>query len=76
MGTMSFHVEGRGCAESLASSAHGAGRLFSRHAARERFNRADLRQQMQGVWYDPRLIEALREESPRAYKDVQAVMRA
>jgi tRNA-splicing ligase RtcB len=76
MGTLSFHVEGRGCAESLLSSAHGAGRLLSRHAARERFNRADLRQQMQGVWFDPRLCEALREESPKSYKDVQVVMRA
>jgi tRNA-splicing ligase RtcB (3'-phosphate/5'-hydroxy nucleic acid ligase) len=76
MGTLSFHVEGRGCAESLLSSAHGAGRLLSRHAARERFNRADLRRQMQGVWFDPRLCEALREESPKSYKDVQGVMRA
>jgi tRNA-splicing ligase RtcB len=76
MGTMSFHVEGRGCAESLSSSAHGAGRQLSRHAARERFSRADLRQQMRGVWYDPRISESLREESPKAYKDVQAVMRA
>jgi tRNA-splicing ligase RtcB len=76
MGTFSFHVEGRGCPESLWSSAHGAGRLLSRHAARERFNRADLRQQMQGVWFDPRLCEALREESPKSYKDVQGVMRA
>jgi tRNA-splicing ligase RtcB (3'-phosphate/5'-hydroxy nucleic acid ligase) len=76
MGTLSFHVQGRGCAQSLLSSAHGAGRLFSRHAARQRFNRRDLRRQMQGIWFDPRLSDALREESPKAYKDVQAVMRA
>ncbi|HEX4053652.1 MAG TPA: RtcB family protein [Tepidisphaeraceae bacterium] len=76
MGTLSFHVEGRGCAESLLSSAHGAGRLFSRRAARERFNRTDLRRQMQGVWFDPRLSDALREESPKSYKDIQSVMRA
>ncbi len=76
MGTKSFHVEGRGCAEALLSSAHGAGRLYSRHAARERFNRASLMQQMQGIWFDPRIAEALREESPRSYKDVNAVMRA
>jgi len=76
MGTWSYHVEGRGCAESLRSSAHGAGRLLSRHAARERFGRADLRRQMEGVWYDPRGAGALREESPRSYKDVRAVMRA
>ena len=57
MGTQSFHVKGRGCAESLRSSAHGAGRLFSRHGARERFNRTDLRRQMRGVWFDPRLAD-------------------
>ena len=31
---------------------------------------------MQGVWFDPRLSEALREESPKSYKDVRSVMRA
>jgi tRNA-splicing ligase RtcB len=76
MGTLSFHVEGRGCSESLRSSAHGAGRLLSRHAARQRFHRGDLRQQMGDVWFDPRLADALREEAPRVYKDVRAVMRA
>ena len=76
MGSLSYHVEGRGCAESLKSSAHGAGRLVSRAAARERFTRADLRRQMGPVWFDPRLTEALREESPKSYKDVRSVMRA
>jgi tRNA-splicing ligase RtcB (3'-phosphate/5'-hydroxy nucleic acid ligase) len=76
MGTQSYHVEGRGCPEALNSSAHGAGRLFSRAAARERFTRHDLRQQMQGVWFDPRMSQALREEAPKSYKDVRAVMRA
>lgn len=76
MGTLSFHVRGRGRAEALRSSAHGAGRQLSRHAARDRFGRADLRRQMEGVWYDPRLAEAMREEAPKAYKDVRAVMRA
>ena len=76
MGTASYHVEGRGCAESLRSSAHGAGRLLSRGAARERFTRQDLRRQMEHVWYDPRLADALREESPGSYKDVRSVMRA
>lgn len=76
MGTQSYHVEGRGCPDALRSSAHGGGRLLSRHAARERFHRTDVRQQMQGVWFDPRLNDALREESPRAYKDIRSVMRA
>jgi len=76
MGTASYHVEGRGCAESLRSSAHGAGRLFSRGAARERFTRQDLRRQMGEVWFDPRMSDALLEESPRSYKDVRSVVRA
>jgi tRNA-splicing ligase RtcB len=58
------------------SSAHGAGRLLSRGAARDRFTRQDLRRQMEHVWFDPRLAEALREESPKSYKDVRSVMRA
>jgi len=76
MGTLSYHVEGRGVADSLRSSAHGAGRLLSRGACRERFTRQDLRRQMEGTWFDPRLTDALREESPRGYKDVRSVMRA
>ena len=76
MGTASYHVEGRGCAQSLRSGAHGAGRLLSRGAARERFTRQDLRRQMERVWFDPRIADALREESPRSYKDVRSVMRA
>jgi tRNA-splicing ligase RtcB len=76
MGTLSYHVTGRGCALALRSSAHGAGRLLSRHAARERFNRRDLQRQMQDVWFDPRIADALREESPKSYKDVRSVMRA
>jgi tRNA-splicing ligase RtcB len=76
MGTQSYHVTGLGCELALRSSAHGAGRLLSRHAARERFNRRDLQRQMQGVWFDPRLVDGLREESPKSYKDVRSVMKA
>ncbi len=76
MGTLSVHVTGRGEPASLRSSAHGAGRQLSRHAARERFGRADLRTQMGGVWFDPRQMSALCQEAPRAYKDLRAVLRA
>jgi tRNA-splicing ligase RtcB len=76
MGTTSYHVTGRGCELALRSSAHGAGRLLSRHAARQRFNRRDLQRQMQDVWFDPRAADSLREESPKSYKDIRAVMRA
>jgi tRNA-splicing ligase RtcB len=76
MGTFSVHVTGRGEPASLRSSAHGAGRQLSRHAARERFGRADLRTQMGSVWFDPRQAATLCEEAPRAYKDLRSVLRA
>jgi tRNA-splicing ligase RtcB len=76
MGTVSYHVEGRGCAESLRSSAHGAGRAFSREQARRRVTARELSRQMGGVWFDYRIAESLRDEAPAAYKDVRAVLRA
>jgi tRNA-splicing ligase RtcB len=76
MGTFSYHVTGRGHPLSLESSAHGAGRLLSRNAARKRFARGDLFQQMKNIWFDPRQADSLREESPKSYKDIRSVMRA
>ena len=76
MGTLSFHVEGRGLEEALCSSAHGAGRLLSRSAAREQVTERDLRRQMGGVWYDSRKTDRLLDEAPSAYKDIRAVLRA
>lgn len=76
MGTASFHVVGRGCAEALCSSAHGAGRALSRVAAQRRVSVRDLHRQMNGVWFDHRRATALREEAPAAYKDIRAVLRA
>jgi tRNA-splicing ligase RtcB (3'-phosphate/5'-hydroxy nucleic acid ligase) len=49
---------------------------LSRHKARQRFGSADVRRQMGGVWFDPRLGEVLREESPGAYKNIDAVLAA
>lgn len=76
MGSRSFHVEGRGCAEALCSSSHGAGRMMARSAARRKISVRALHRQMEGVWFDHRLSERLREEAPGAYKDIGAVMRA
>ena len=76
MGTLSYHVEGRGCEEAMRSSAHGAGRAFSREAARKRFTRTEVLRRMQGIWFDHRIADSLRDESPGAYKDVRAVLRA
>jgi tRNA-splicing ligase RtcB len=76
MGTVSFHVEGRGHEGALCSSAHGAGRVLSRTAARAKVTERELRRQMEGVWYDSRLAARLRDEAPSAYKDIRAVLRA
>lgn len=76
MGSLSFHVEGRGCEDALCSSAHGAGRVLSRTAARRQVTERSLRQQMEGIWYDTRKTDGLRDEAPAAYKDIRAVLRA
>ena len=76
MGTGSYHVIGRGCAEALRSSAHGAGRRMSRESARQQFSSRELCRQTKGVWFDPRSADQLRDEAPRAYKDVRGVIRA
>ncbi|MDQ3439317.1 MAG: RtcB family protein, partial [Planctomycetota bacterium] len=76
MGSWSYHVIGRGHAEALRSSAHGAGRSMSRESARKRFSARELARQMKGVWFDPGAADRLRDEAPRAYKDVRSVIRA
>jgi tRNA-splicing ligase RtcB len=75
MGTLSFHVEGRGCEEALNSSVHGAGRAMSRSEAARKVSRAELQREMNGVWFDWRLADAIRDEAPSAYKDIRAVLR-
>lgn len=76
MGSASFHVEGRGHPDALASSAHGAGRALSRAEARRRIGARQLLREASGVWFDHRMADRLREEAPSAYKDIGAVMRA
>jgi tRNA-splicing ligase RtcB len=76
MGSWSYHVIGRGNPEALRSSAHGAGRRMSRESARKQFSMRELCRQMRGVWFDPRAADRLRDEAPRAYKDVRSVIRA
>lgn len=76
MGTLSFHVEGRGHPPALCSSAHGAGRRLTRTEARAKLTERDLHRQMEGVCYDTRLSRHLLDEAPAAYKDIRAVLRA
>ncbi|WP_437682982.1 RtcB family protein [Sorangium sp. So ce131] len=76
MGSPSFHVEGRGAEGALGSSAHGAGRALPRGEARRRIGARRLLREAEGVWFDHRLADRLRDEAPSAYKDIGAVMRA
>ena len=72
MGTASYVVDGLGDPESLNSSPHGAGRRFSRTAARKAFTHDDLRAAMKGIEY--RDTQAFLDEIPAAYKDIDQVM--
>lgn len=72
MGTRSYVVEGLGNELSLNSAPHGAGRRFSRHAARRQFTRQQLRAAMEGIEY--RDTDAFLDEIPAAYKDIDQVM--
>lgn len=76
MGTESFHVEGRGNAEALCSSSHGAGRATSREEARRKISTAELRSELNGTLWDDSSARGLREEAPGAYKDIREVLRA
>jgi tRNA-splicing ligase RtcB len=72
MGTASYVVVGRGNEASLMSSPHGAGRNYSRSAARKRFTRADLEARMAGIAWGH--SDAFLDEHPEAYKPVDVVM--
>ncbi|MDQ3885452.1 MAG: RtcB family protein [Actinomycetota bacterium] len=72
MGTASYVVVGKGNPASLNSSPHGAGRNYSRSAAKRTFTRDQLRAAMAGIEY--RHSEALLDEIPQAYKDIDTVM--
>ena len=73
MGTASYVVEGLGNPASLNSSPHGAGREYSRTAARKAFSLAELKRAMDGIEF--RATEAFIDEIPAAYKPIDVVMR-
>ncbi|NJC67355.1 RtcB family protein [Planosporangium flavigriseum] len=73
MGDASYVVVGKGNRLSLNSSPHGAGRNYSRSAARRTFSRAQLREAMAGIEY--RDTDAFLDEIPQAYKPIDVVMR-
>jgi tRNA-splicing ligase RtcB len=73
MGDLSYVVRGRGNRLALNSSPHGAGRNYSRSAARRTFTHDQLREAMTGIEY--RDTDAFLDEIPAAYKPIDVVMR-
>jgi len=74
MGTRSYIVRGKGNPESFCSCSHGAGRAMSRTEAKRRFTLDDHRRATLGV--ECRKDEGVIDETPAAYKDIDAVMAA
>ncbi len=74
MGARSYIVRGKGHADSFHSCSHGAGRVMSRTEAKRRFTLADHRAATEGV--ECRKDKDVIDETPAAYKDIDAVMEA
>ncbi|AKF11146.1 RtcB family protein [Sandaracinus amylolyticus] len=74
MGAKSFIVRGKGNPESFCSCSHGAGRKMSRSAAKRAFTVDDHRRATEGV--ECRKDDGVIDETPMAYKDIDAVMAA
>lgn len=74
MGAKSFIVRGRGNPDSFCTCSHGAGRAMSRNEAKRRFTLADHVAATEGV--ECRKDVDVIDETPMAYKDIDAVMAA
>tara|TARA_Y100000310_G_scaffold166850_1_gene166518 strand:- start:2436 stop:3623 length:1188 start_codon:yes stop_codon:yes gene_type:complete len=78
MGTASYLLKGTETAmdKTFGSSAHGAGRAMSRHAAIDKFWGGDVQKKLaeKGIVSKATHPKSLAEEAPGAYKDVEAVI--
>ena len=74
MGARSYIVRGRGNPEAFDSCSHGAGRAMSRAEARRRFTVADHEAATAGI--ECRKDKDVIDETPAAYKPIDAVMEA
>lgn len=66
---------GKGNAEWNYSAPHGAGRMFSRRAAKKALNMVDFKDTMQGIWTTSVNEETL-DEAPMAYKPMTEITSA
>ncbi|MCR9244361.1 MAG: RtcB family protein [bacterium] len=74
MGARSYIVRGKGNPQSFHSCSHGAGRVMSRNAAKKRYSVADHEAATAGV--ECRKDAGVIDETPMAYKNIDAVMAA
>jgi tRNA-splicing ligase RtcB len=74
MGAKSFIVRGKGNPESFESCSHGAGRAMSRTEAKRRFTVDDHVRATEGI--ECRKDKDVIDETPAAYKSIDAVMEA
>lgn len=74
MGAKSFIVRGKGDPDSFSSCSHGAGRAMSRNEAKRRFTIEDHAKATAKV--ECRKDAGVIDETPMAYKDIDAVMTA
>jgi len=74
MGARSYIVRGKGNPESFHSCSHGAGRAMSREEAKRRFTLEDHARMTAGV--ECRKDADVIDETPAAYKSIDAVMAA
>lgn len=72
MGAKSFIVRGKGNADSFCSAPHGAGRMHSRSAAKKLFTVEDHERATAGI--ECRKDAGVIDETPMAYKDIDAVI--
>ena len=74
MGARSYIVRGKGNPESFMSCSHGAGRAMSRAEAKRRFTVEEHKRMTEGV--ECRKDADVIDETPAAYKPIEAVMAA
>lgn len=75
MGTASYVVIGTPEIErTFCSVNHGAGRVMSRKKARSEFTKEDLLEQVKNVVITSKDLDALLDEAPMAYKDIDEVV--
>lgn len=76
MGTDTYIVQGKGCAEAYFTSPHGAGRVMARGVAKRDLSLDDFKAQMElagRTWLEDR-PEAFLDEAPLAYKPIEVVI--